>query len=361
MGQVHIERLNREIQHLRAAVDGRVSKEFLEVREQLTEFDAQKRSSQTLQRLLDEKTADLEAMTKKWQNLMEENAHLPSLKVELRDKTASLASATADIARARETINRLQDDAARTAQVQFSHCATIVTRACCNLVSPPTSLICSFFFANFFEQDMSRLRQLADEHRGRSDEFRLQLSDDIQRRLAAEQNLVSIERSRADDLANRLRAEERLSANEKARAEELQSNLHKVRLELAEAVRLKEQAERSAKQTAEEVRQKMQDDTESVSTLRQKLHAEQAQLGAVREDVAALTTRLGKMNELRQQLAVAKLEETALRQRIRAAEERAGFVTLKSEATAKKVKDQVVQLTASLREIQRRAGAEGCV
>ena len=65
--QVHIERLNREIAHLRAAVDGRVSKEFLDVREQLSDLDAQKRSAQTLQRLLDERTEEVNAVTRKWQ------------------------------------------------------------------------------------------------------------------------------------------------------------------------------------------------------------------------------------------------------------------------------------------------------
>ncbi len=132
---MHIERLNREIEHLRAAVDGRVSKEFLEVRDQLSDLDAHKRSAATMQRLLDERATEVASVTHKWQAAMMESARLPSMTIELREKTASLASASAELNRTRDTIGRLQDEAARSAQVH--------TTKTCSALHVPVVIISS--------------------------------------------------------------------------------------------------------------------------------------------------------------------------------------------------------------------------
>ena len=311
--EVLIERLNREIAHLQAAVDGRVSKEFEQMRSKMTEFDARKKSIDSVQKMLDDKTAELAVMTSKWQSVMEENGRLQSAKAELREKTAALAAAQVDLNRSRDAIRRLEDEAQRNIR------------------------------------DMARLKQLAEEHRGRSDEFRSKLSDDIQSRLQSDQKVVMLERARADDFQAQYLAEVKVSTAEKRRADDLETKLRGMRLEFDDMKRRKEEAENKSRETAAQVQARLRNEGESVAKLKEQLHAEQEQLHGVRSDLQRLNDRLATMDLLRSDLAKAKENEVQLRGQLQRAE--AGGMS------AAKVREQVVNLTAALQEIQRRNGA----
>ena len=62
--------------------------------------------------------------------------------------------------------------------------------------------------------------------------------------------------------------------------------------------------------------------------------------------------------QLRQNLAIAKVQETTLRQELRTTKQRLGFQSIRQAAASKKVREQVVKLTAALHEIQKRVGVD---